>query len=319
MNTNIIFKLTMNLDSNRFERLFNKFSPLLSSVQNSEDEYLDRSLISKGIVVTYRNSTYKKRITLIINAAEVLDTVEIDSKRLCHKIGKRISKYFDDEYTIDDFHLSQASIITYFDVGSCDKVSSYIKVIKRIRTVKGFSPAHYDDIDDDYSFCLKGNSNGVGFMIYDLEKRLSECSEKSKKYRGLLGAEVNLVKNKAISQMIGTSDTQEQIERIAESSEKIFLDVFSHIVPPGNFYKKDKACELIRKNVKDEKLKRRMISLVRLIPEKKSLLLAQKALNCRRVDDVMREFARIGVSPVTLSKREKILFLDSIFKNLKLS
>ena len=312
MNINVIFKLSMILDSNRFERLFNKFSPLLSTVMNNEDEFLDRSLISKGIIVKFRNSTYKKRITLIINAAEVLDTGEIDAERLSHKISKRISRYFDNEYTVDDFNLSQASVIAKIDVGSREKVLSYIKVLKRIRMVKGFSPVHYENIDDDLSFCLKGNSNGIDFMMYDMEMRHAVCKEKTKRYRGFLGVELNLSKNKNITHITGSSDTLVQIERIAELSEPIFLDVFSRIVPPGNFYKKDKTCELIRKNVKDENLKRCMLYLVRLIPEKKSLLLAQKALNCRRIDDVMKEFARIGVSPVTISKRSNDIILDSL-------
>ena len=46
-----------------------------------------------------------------------------------------------------------------------------------------------------------------------------------------------------------------------------------------------------------------MLKLIDLIPEKKSLLLAQKALNSRKVYDVMEGFAKIGVSPVTISKR----------------
>ena len=45
--------------------------------------------------------------------------------------------------------------------------------------------------------------------------------------------------------------------------------------------------------------------MIDLIPEKKSLFLAQKALNSRKVDDVMEGFAKIGVSPVTICKRNK--------------
>ena len=71
----------------------------------------------------------------------------------------------------------------------------------------------------------------------------------------------------------------------------------------GDYYKKNQACELVRQKVKDKRLSRLMLKLIDLIPEKKSLLLAQKALNSRKVYDVMEGFAKIGVSPVTISKR----------------
>lgn len=55
-----------------------------------------------------------------------------------------------------------------------------------------------------------------------------------------------------------------------------------------------------------------MLRLISLIPEKKSLLLAQKALNCRDIDEVMREFERINVSPVTISKRSSVRMLEGL-------
>lgn len=53
-------------------------------------------------------------------------------------------------------------------------------------------------------------------------------------------------------------------------------------------------------------LRRRMLRLLDLIPEKKSLLQAQKAMQCRRMDEVMDAFAKIGLSPVTISKRDAV-------------
>jgi hypothetical protein len=57
-----------------------------------------------------------------------------------------------------------------------------------------------------------------------------------------------------------------------------------------------------------------MLRLVDLIPEKKSLLLAQKALNYRRIDKVMEEFFRIEVTPITISKRHDIKKLDNLYE-----
>ncbi|WP_090944442.1 hypothetical protein [Pelosinus propionicus] len=59
------------------------------------------------------------------------------------------------------------------DVNNREKVSAYIKVLKRIGKVKGFSPLSYDCLDDDSGFCLEGNSNGIQFLIYDLKGLLT--------------------------------------------------------------------------------------------------------------------------------------------------
>lgn len=59
----------------------------------------------------------------------------------------------------------------------------------------------------------------------------------------------------------------------------------------------------------DDRLRRRMLRLVALIPEKKSVYLVQKAMDCRNMKKVMEAFAKISVSPVTISKRQNAKWL----------
>lgn len=313
MCTNIIFELSMHLDSREFSEIIRYASDDLKQISDSDDEFIDTSMISKGMLVRYRDSLYKKKITLIIDVRNIIGQSDMDSDKLNRKISKRIAKYFDNRFTIEDFSLSHATIINDFNVGGRNMVSSYLGVLKRIRQVKGYSPTNYRRIPDSKGICLKGNSNGVEFTIYDLEHCLSEISKCPEQYIGILRSEVHLVKQKAISQITGTSDTTLQIDCISENAGGIFLEVFSHIVPYGAFYKKKEACDLVRRKVTDARLSRLMLKLIALIPEKKSLLLAQKALNSRRVDEVMEEFARIGVSPVTISKRCSTNKISSLY------
>ena len=63
-------------------------------------------------------------------------------------------------------------------------------------------------------------------------------------------------------------------------------------------------------------MRRRMLRLLTLIPEKKSLHLAQKAMNCRDVEKVMDAFARINLSPVTISKRHDVKNLENLYSYL---
>lgn len=91
------------------------------------------------------------------------------------------------------------------------------------------------------------------------------------------------------------------------------MDTFIRIVPFGDFHKKDAAYEIVRSEITDNIIRRRMLRLLTLIPEKKSLYLAQKEMNCRNVDKVMEAFTKISLSPVTISKRHKIKHLDNLY------
>lgn len=312
MSTNIIFELSIHLDSRIFSEIFRHVSDKLKQMSDSGDEFIDTSKISKGMLVRYRDSAYKKKITLIIDAIKMIGQSEMDSEKLKRKLSERIAKYFGHRFTIENFVLSRVAIITDIDVGGRDEVTSYIGVLKRIRQVKGYSPTYCNMIPDSIGLCLRGNSNGVEFMIYDLERCLSEISANSVEYRGTLRSEVHITKQKAIAHLTSSSDTVLQLSRMVENAGGIFLEVFSRIVPCGDYYKKKQACELVRQKVKDKRLSRLMLKLIDLIPEKKSMLLAQKALNSRKVDDVMGEFAKIGVSPVTISKRSNCANLNDI-------
>ena len=250
-----------------------------------------------------------------------------DTDKLLRKLDKRIVEYFNYNYHLDDFILSGMSLITDIDVGSRENVLAYLKVLHRVGKVKGFSPSSYDGIDENSSFCLSGNSNAIDFLLYDLRKAIvdqlwnNDVGQKKMKSvsshtQGILRAEVKLTKPKAIRAYTNAEDTAGQIVELMKDRQQIFLDTFARIVPFGDFYKKDAAVEIIWKEVKDAIMRRKMLRLLTLIPEKKSLLLAQKAMNCREVEKVMMAFAKINLSPVTLSKRSDIKKLGNLYSYL---
>ncbi len=312
MITNILFELSMTLTNSEFRKLLNMKSLDLSSLPNRGDDYLDFSANHKGMLAVYRDSTYKKKVSLIFDMGKALSSAEFTPENVCRKIQKRISKYFNDTYSIGEFVLKRAVIIRDIDVGSRESVCSYLSVLGRIRMVKGYSPAKSFGTDEQTSFSLEGNSNGICFTVYSLESHMRRYNASSMQFAGILRSEVHLTKQNAISEITGSSETVWGITEIVEQAEDIFRSVFYHIIPCGNFYKKSRACEIVRQTVKKEKLRRKMLRLIALIPEKKSILLAQKALNCRDVDEVMREFKRINLSPVTITKRSNVKMLEGL-------
>ena len=107
-----------------------------------------------------------------------------------------------------------------------------------------------------------------------------------------------------------------QIKSLSFCCKDIFLYIFTHIVPRGDYYKKEYAVKVITNSLVKDTLKKKMLKLLELIPKKKSLYLAQKAMNDRDIDKVMGVFAELGVSPVTISKRHGVKQLMSLYSYL---
>ncbi len=317
------FELSMVVDKKHFQKVFSRVCNSLHAQKENEEEWVDLSLQAKGIIVIYRNSLYKKKIRLIVIPDRLLEDASHTDK-LLRKLDKRITDYFNHKYCLDDFTLSGMNLSTGIDVGIRENVRSYIKVIQRIGRVNGFSPSSYDSVDDDSNFYLEGNSSGIAFLLYDLKKvskdNLISSGISPKKVKlsnnqrkGILRAEVRLTKPKAIRAYTDAGGAAGQLAELLQNSQDIFPNTFTQIISPGNFHKKKKAVEIIHQKVKDKVMKRKMLRLLTLVPEKKSLYLAQKAMNCRDMDKVMDAFAKIGLSPVTISKRQDVKFLSSIY------
>lgn len=324
---NQLFELSMMLDNEKFRKVLNGVYDKVGYLDGNEDEYIDKSLVSKGITIIYRDSQYRKKVKVVINSGILLNGDNPGPDKFVRKFDKRISEYFGFKYRMEDFNLSETILSTNIDVRNRENVAAYLKVFKKIGRVKGFSPSRYEGFDDIGSFCLDGNSNGIEFLIYDLEnyvaQRLRETDIKRKKLKsaireseGILRAEVRLTKPKVIRDYTDTNDVSGQIVELSKKCQDIFLDIFTRIIPFGDFYKKDEAVEIIRRAVDDNTLRRKMLRLVALIPVKKSLYLAQKAMDRRNIEKVMDTFAMINLSPIAISKRHDVKHLKCFYEYL---
>ena len=327
MYINPIYELSMILDNEKFHKVLSRAHKRTSCLEEKDGEYVDRSLTAKGMTVAYRDSQYKKKVKVVINSGRVTDYDKTEPDKFLRKIDKRIGEYFDYKYNVEDFSLSGVTFATDIDVDSRESVSAYLKVLRRVGRVKGFKPVVYDYFEDIDSLCWEGNSNGISFSLYDLEdmcrRQFGETKSKVKKYRetiegteGILRAEVRLMKPKAVRSYSDRIEVRVQIGDLMRKRKDIFLDTFAKIVPFGDFYKKDRAVEIICREIGDGRLRKRMLRLVALIPEKKSLYLAQKAMECRNMEKIMRAFAKINISPVTISKRQDMKRLENVYENL---
>ena len=327
MCVNCDFELSLLLDGDKFEELFSKCYCGDGYLEADNSGYLDHTLSEKGLKIRYRDSQYKKKVVLTVNAIKLTDGAPADSEKLIKKLEKLIEKYFKSEYTLEDFKLCRFCLSTTINIGDRKSVAAYLKVIKRIGRVKGFSTVAFDLFEKDAGFYLQGNSNGVEFLIYDLEqiakKQLLDFEEKANisgsdvyKCKGIIQTEVHLTKQKAIRKYTAAYSTEDQIIELSKRSKTIFMETFARIIPYGDFYKKDEAISILRQEVNDEVTKRKMLRLISLIPKKKSLHLAQKEMAYRHPDDLLVEFAKINLSPVTISKRQDVKCLKNLYEYL---
>jgi hypothetical protein len=161
------FELTLTLDSDKFTKLFDRAYGTLE--HTNENTYAGYELTAKGITVLYQDSQYKKKIKIIVNPCRLLDTDKPNPEKLTRKLEKRVSGYFNNKYQLDDFDLTGMALTTDIDVHSSEKVFDYLKVLRRVGKVKGFSPSEGDWSGEDAGLCYDGNSNGIKFLLYDLE------------------------------------------------------------------------------------------------------------------------------------------------------
>ena len=333
-------ELTLDCSSEKFGKLRNaayeRAKGKHKMFSDGSGKNIDRAFADTGIKIEYHDTIYKHRIKFIVNPTRLLGGNDVKKlwkpngdniSKLTKKLESHIADYFNSKYNLNDFRLTRIDFTVNIDVGNKDIVAAYIKVLHNIRKVKGFSPKDwkdYDGYDENASFDLEGNSNGVQFVAYDKaaaiknnvvdsEYKRKEMKERLDKAKGVLRLEVKLTTQKAIRRYTNESDTVKRIIDLCNNSTEIFLDTFIRVVPFGDFHKKDNVVKIIEESVSNKHLKRKMLHLLELIPKKKSLYLAQKALADRNIEKIMKMFAELNVSPVTLSKRHDVKHLSNLY------
>ena len=139
MNTNCVFELSMILDSDKFEEVFDECYCANDYPEEVDDELIDRSLEDKGLIIRYRASQFKKKIRLTVHSAAVTSSALSNPEKLVRKLDKLIEMYFAERFQLENFTVSGMTISTDLDVGSDDNLQEYLHVLKRIGKVKGFS------------------------------------------------------------------------------------------------------------------------------------------------------------------------------------
>ena len=133
MYINQIFELSLLMDYEKFHKVFKRVCGKAESMENMEDEYIDRTIEEKGLTVIYRDSQYKKKIKLIVNVDRLLGGNKSDPDRILRKLNKRIGEYFEYKYTLDEFFISGMWIAVDINVGTHNDVEAYLQVYGELK------------------------------------------------------------------------------------------------------------------------------------------------------------------------------------------
>ena len=279
----------------------------------------NKSEISKGIEVKEFDNKHGRLIRLKVNPSKLLkgDDSKLwkpnhkNVEKLIDKLRRHIAEFFDNEFELDYFDLTRIDFTVDFPIGSKKRVAAYIQILHNFGKVSGFKMKYNqhdyeNDIDIDSSYDLI-KSDGTGFTFYDKWK---QCG--LDQTEGILRAEVRLTKKKAIKKHTDETTVSEQIRDLSNRSKHIFLKIFSKVIFPGMYCTMKRASEIINRDVSKVKQQGRMLHLLKLT-KKMSLNEAKAKMKDKNFDRVMRKFAEIGLSPVTIRKRYGISELKSLY------
>lgn len=296
---------------------------------------VDTALGDRGITIEYHNHEYRKQIKVIVNPSSLLGGNDIKIwnptlpkiEHVLELLNEYLEEYFNYDYELNDFQLTRIDFTSNLKVGK-KYVPEYIAVLHKLGKVKYFKPKYDKPYFSEYpevkktSFDLIGKTNHIGFSIYDKEADLINQGkfDLAKKAHGILRAEVRLSKRPAIETTLESLNThtnlttEEEFTLLALHCIPIFLEWLFSIVPYGDFHTLKKALTIVdNSNLKKPK-KKKMKQLLNLIPEKKSLYLAQKELNTKNIDEIRNCFISLNLSPITISKDKKISYLPNLYK-----
>ena len=289
----------------------------LTGIETDEKYHRKKTTLARGLKVIGSDDRYDGTIRLIVNPSKLLGGDDLtlwkptdkNIGKLVGKLEKHINENFD--AGLNDFEITRCDFTANINVGSQKRVAAYIKVLHAIGKVTGFRPKfserdYGNGIDREGSFDLV-HADGVEFTVYNKweQSRRVEATD-------ILRVEVRLRKRKAIRKYTRQSGTAAQIAELAGQSEKIFMETFSRVVPPGEYCTLKEAVQRIEPSVTKARQREKMLRLVGLT-RKDTLYAALKELDDKNADRILAKFAEINISPVTLRKRYGVNRLNCLY------
>lgn len=229
-------------------------------------------------------------------------------------------------YSIDELELFRVDQCINVDVESDENVREYIMQLYRSDMKLGYKVCvpETPDFSVTKGFTARNLTAKTEISFYDKQSQLEQRSYDSEPADGILRVELRLLTRKTVERYSRCCRTnRNKIDACMNNSRESILDTVKMLLIDADYYTIRKACSIVKKKVKNEKKRERMLEMLRLtrkhfsvVKAKKKLFKNNPHLHHDYFDKMMEEFREIGVNVVTLDKYSDVKFLPSLFKYL---
>ena len=235
---------------------------------------------------------------------------------------------FGEDFAINNLELSRVDYCINVNVESSENVRAYINQLYRCDMKKGYKVIGLEcpDFDSTKGYTARNDTVGTEISFYDKQKQLEQRQYvDSERASGILRIELRLTKIKAVKEHTeGCINNHERIAYCIGNSRREILAVVRQLIPDGDYYTMKKARAIIKKSVKNQKLRERMLEMLKLTKKLGSIRLAKKE-HCDKDPKIkheyfnmmMEEFEMLNLNVVTLDKDNKVIKLPSLFYYLE--
>lgn len=222
--------------------------------------------------------------------------------------------------------LCRVDLCVNVDVGSPENVTQYIKQLYKTNMRKSYKIRGLRNtaINKTVGFTTEYEQDGTELAVYNKKHQLEDAlGIPADEYKNILRIEFRLKKQSTINKYVDdTLSNTGKILSLIENSKDIIKTVLPKLLPGGDYYKLDKAIDIVYELEKDTRLRRTMEQFLRLTAEKHGLKSARAAMKSVGITDryitrLLKSFEEIEVNPVALKKNSKQKFLPSLYRYLE--
>lgn len=327
------FQLVKELSHKEFQELKERFYDMHLKITREKRTYEILNFANCGIRIFLINHKYYPYIGFVVNPTEVLDNNNLtdlfhagdDLVEVIETFNQHVTA-LNEDFSFERLSLNRVDLCCDLTLASSDEVAAYIALLRKSNCKKGYKikGRKVNGVDQSIGFLCENPSAGISISIYNKEEQLKNIGRpiEAKRAENRLRVEVQLKSGKAIYKYRRYNSNAEQLEFIIGTARERIRTVLPDILIDADYYTLPRAVEIVNE-CKSGKVRDRMIRLLRLTSEKHSVRLAAKQLMSENSDvtpkcikRLKENFHAINVNIVTLGRRSKVSFLESLIGRL---
>lgn len=299
-----------------------------------EDEYYAEMFQGRGIRVILKRTKISGYYDFILSLNDLLGAedkfqlIQPENIQLALDTAEEmLVGEFGEEFSINNLVLYRVDPCINLNVGTSEMVREYIYLLYRSEMKKGYKvlTGNSPDFDVSKSYTVRNGDEGLEVSFYDKKKELEQRNCEADNAEGILRVEFRILRKKALERQIPNCTTnRDRIECCMRESRSKIIGIAHKLLLDADYYPYKKACDIVKKQVANNKLRKRMLDMLKLTKKEFSVRKAKEKLfelhpklKHEYYNRMIKEFENIGVNVVTLDKDSEVKSLPSLFEYLK--